>query len=349
MVSQYNELEGMLNLWETNVVFSPDYLKNIFEIKSGMLKKQTVKPLEMLEYQRLILSCLKHKHKIELPEFTDTELQNNFYVCDEFPMGIKITKYISKKNIDRDRAVDFFSKLRVPNNEFYIDSNPLMFTEMYEKIRTCISPGGEYQHTMFQFLFSPHAYIAYDKTKSVRMLIFADDKEKVVFLNPVYGNYDEMFVLSIIKHYIQKGYRFLHDVEDWFADDDFYKDSTSIFHSLSISLLGGSFFINFDKQYNHLLIKPEWATFTGDAATGKPCSKFLTTAENFEAKYYCEGCDEYYYRDDFDISAGMCYNCDEEECEVCGMTYYSGDFDYDNDCCYNCSRKKREREEMEDV
>ena len=88
--------------------------------------------------------------------------------------------------------------------------------EAYTKIGTCVSPEGDNQSNMLKFLVSPHTYIAYDEDFSARMMIYANFDKKTVFLHNVYGNYDYMFALTIVKYFVDNGFAFSGDLSDGF-------------------------------------------------------------------------------------------------------------------------------------
>lgn len=340
-----------LNQWEVDVPFSEGYEDRISEIKSGMLEKQTIKPIEMLKYQRLILKCIERSESISLPAFTEEELNKNFYICDEYPTGIKVTKYVNKiinarYNLGRqDSRLDYFNKLRYDDNEYYIDSNPFLFVELYRNIQTCVSPGGENQGNIFRLLASPYIYIAYDKRKKVRTLIFADDKNKRVFLNPVYGEYDLMFIFSIVDHYIKLGYSFIKDIELYFENDSIYKDSDELSFSDIVEFMGAQIFSDSMKVYPHLLDRPSWITFEGDVYTGKIYDNMrLTTYEDFYEMYECYKCGGRFYEDDYDFDSECCHSCSDVYCDVCDEYFDQEHYDWDYDCCRACADEERERE-----
>ena len=347
------ELHDKLNKWDLDLILCPEYTKNIYEIKSGMIAKQIATPLDMLSYQRIIIQEIKETEGISIPNFTDEELKENFFICKEYPSGIKITKYITKllseKTYLKDKRLDFFYKLRKEGNEYYIDSDPMAFVDMYRKVSTCVSPDGENAGNIFRFLFSPYTYIAYDKYQSVRMLIFADDESKLVFLNPVYGCYDDMFLISVIQNYIDRGYRFIANLNNIFSGDDFYKDSFSLCHRDLIKVMGGEIL---EEQNTvgalHLLDRPAWITFKGDGASGDVNQHIkLTTHIVFEKVYYCSECGQDVYYEDYDFDSDCCYNCSDDYCEHCDNYYSKDEYNFYYDACIYCAEDIKKGEEDE--
>ena len=71
----------------------------------------------------------------------------------------KLTKVLSelvKENrYSDDQRLDYFHKLRNPNVKYKIYSNIEEITTRYQKVETCLSPGGSNQSNIFRHLYSP--------------------------------------------------------------------------------------------------------------------------------------------------------------------------------------------------
>ena len=159
---------------------------------SGMQPRIELEMATMIEYKRAIIEELENdfpRVKEANFTFTDEELENN-RIASGPNAGRKITKVLTKALDDEgggyrnEQRLDYFNKLRLTENSYFIDSDPMVFMEFYLKVQTCVSPGGDNQSNLLKFLASPYVYIAGDKAKSVRMLIYADFDRKRVFLHP---------------------------------------------------------------------------------------------------------------------------------------------------------------------
>jgi hypothetical protein len=268
----FNEL---LEKWSENITFNlhNNFAQNVFNLKKGMKEKITLKPLDMLEYKKTIIRELQNEYTSEFKNitlaFSDSELLNNRIEFGK-NKNQKITKLLSnilksEYEYRTDQRLDYFHKLKSENNEYYIDNDPIKLLESYTKIETCVSPNGSNQGNIFMFLLSPYTYIAYDKKLNVRQLLYINFEKKKVFLHNVYGNYDNMFSMVIVKYFVDNDFFFVKDIDNFFIDKGIiYRDSSYCEYLHLVEIFNGKILNEKRKNKTHLFEKPNWYKVNGD-------------------------------------------------------------------------------------
>ena len=353
-VENKENLRELLDEWKSwdTVAFSPNFIDNIYNVKSGMLPKTKLPAINISDYKKIVYNHLALQERVSLPNFTDEEINNNFYVCDEYPTGIKLTKYVQNflnknKNLRFQRSyqeLDYVNRPRFPNNEYFLDSTPEGIVKAYRRVETCVSPNGENSQNLFYFLASPYVYVAYGTNMRTRMLIYLDHEKKHAVLNRAYGEYDQMLTISVINYLISEGYSFFESF--WaFGDciDEFYVDGgTDVIDNL-IKTMGGTFIKQ--KEYRNLLDRKSWMNFKGDLYTGDFCSHVITTCEGFRVTYDCGYCDNEVFEDNYIHELGACTDC-AWPCECCHDYVIEGD-SFIQEYCEACADNYREERRKE--
>ena len=348
------DLDDRIERWEEYMYFelNPNFAEALLGLREGMQPRVQIPQLDMMTYKKSIIADITKDYNLTL-DFTDEELEQNRILNGEHK-NTKITKYISNKLSERHKALreqklDFFNKLRTADNEYYIDSDPSVILEAYLAVRTCLSPGGENQSNLIKFLASPYVYIAVDKRYSSRMMIYADWDRKIAFFHRVYGNYDYMFALSVVKYYIDNGFVFANHLYDAFDDGegDFisYRDSDENDYTHHIDFFGGEYGAMPEVD---LWKQPSWYHSHVDMLSGKRMKgHHYTTFYNFhdsasrmlpEGEEYCTSCQDIVRSDDYDFDWEMCNYCsnDHNYCEYCGENHPSESYNFDENMCNGC-------------
>ena len=364
---QKEEFKDILRPWldETYLELRDDYVDNIFEVRSGMVEKAFVEPLCMIDYKRLLLKEISNSHasvqKANL-EITDEELEQNRFLTGE-NKGRKVTKILSELIAGEynrtDQRLDYFNKLRKKNISYFISGEPLDFLSAYSVIETCLSPGGCNQSNLIKMLFSPYSYIATDESKTVRMLIYANYERKQVVLNNIYGSYDEMFAMSIVKHYRDLGFDFHTNLNEIFDTEylgyvDTYQGRFLHYaKALNANVVNDSVMERID-----LFERPSWVTYKGDGFVQTfddvKTSNFTLYSEfhdssgiRYKHEHYCNSCGNIVNDDEFDFDYEECQDCAGRHnyCRSCDSdNICDDDFDFDRDVCNNCARQEIEIE-----
>ena len=380
--TQIENFKDMFSKWKDETYFSlrEDFPQNILQIRSGMQPRIELEMASMVEYKRAIIEELEDEFsrvKEANFNFTDEELENN-RIASGPNAGRKITKVLTEALDEagsyyrNEQRLDYFNKLRLTENSYFIDSDPMVLMEYYLKVQTCVSPGGENQSNLLKFLASPYAYIAGDKSKSVRMLIYADFDRKRVFLHPIYGSYDSMFSLTVVKYFAQNGFAFIRYLNNGFqADFMSYTDRSNTSFIPQIKFFNGNLLegeLDFDERTD-LFSRPSWVNYEGDAYANerdenipsKELLKLYTITFDFhdtgmgilpKDRQYCGACDQTVSDDDYDYDSEMCYDCARHDhyCYECdGSHIHDDDWDYDMEMCTYCAQERREYEENECV
>lgn len=353
------DFNNLLEHWKEYVFFTinPDMAEASLEIRSGMHPRIELEPIDMLTYKKAILFDFSREYGfIEDMSFSDMEIENN-----RFLGGVhkdrKITKVLTeliKQELPyrTEQRLDFFSKLRKPNNKYYIDSDPIKLMEAYTKIGTCVSPEGDNQSNMLKFLVSPHTYIAYDEDFSARMMIYANFDKKTVFLHNVYGNYDYMFALTIVKYFVDNGFAFSGDLSDGFSAGYMsYTDSHSSRFMNHVEFFGGLRGIPYPEkreERTNLWTQPSWYHSHIDAISGGHLYDHTYTAlfdfhdgsgyileEGYE---HCRECGEIVSGDDYDFDTEMCNSCSDYRnwCDECQEYHSADDYNFEANMCNDC-------------
>lgn len=351
-IEQFNEV---FNAWHDQMMFpvNPDLAKKIFEIRSGMMKRTLIPQVDMLTYKKAILYDLKQEYaNISNFEFTDEEIDSNRISTGE-NKDRKITKVLTEKIRENhmyysEQRLDFFNKLRYPDTEYYIDSDPIAFADAYKKIRTCLSPNGENQSNFVKFLLSAYAYIVVDIRMNNRMLVLLNPEQKVAFLHNVYGGYDYMMSLSVVKFLVDEGYSFAKNLDDAFDLDYFmrYIDADEFRFLSHVEYFNGKIYDKY--QPIDLWLQPYWYHSHIDALTDDhmPDHKYTTMSnvhDSYESilpegKEYCGDCGEIVDANDYDFDSEICYYCagNRNYCEACGEYTDADHFHFEEQLCDWC-------------
>ena len=342
---------------EAYIDIRPDLAEVILDIHKENSKTIEIEKINLLQYKRAILGALEQDYssiKKQGLKFDDEELETNIVKEGKFK-GYKITKVltntIKKDGVSSDQRLDFFNKLKNPDEKYFLSSNPVQLLDAYDKVQTCLSPQGSNQSIILRFLLSQYVYVAYNGTKTSRMVIYVNNSEKAVFLNGVYGSYDLMLTCAVVSHFIKEGYSFIERIGDLFDVSGFsYLDCHNCQFKDIIKQLGGTIIerdqITFDSV--HFNKRPDHCTFERDGVTGGPMdSDELTFEYNFhdgngilpEDYYRCESCGRVVETTDYDYDYECCNDCrrDEENyCERCDCNYHDDDFNFDYGMCEDC-------------
>lgn len=369
--------------WESETFFDrqENWIENVFEVRSGMHPKIEIQPVDMMLYKKTILEELmldftkkspfdsddSNIAKIDM-NFTEQELIEN-RISQGPNSGQKITKLLHKAMYGTDgrtlQVLDFFHKLRTENNVSTIESCPIAMLEAYTRVQTCISAGGQNQSSILKYLFSPFTYIINSGSKKSRMVAFIDFPNKKVFLNPVYGEFDKMFEISVIQYFIKEGFEFLDDFRYFSVDDSYYVDRHEFPYKTVVKILNGKIFDVYKNGQSYskdIFQKPDWVKYKGDGlAINNNYYEGLTTSLELHDQdgiydsesYFCSQCGCTVGVDEYNFDCECCYECSndyEEEhtyCEKCGSTVDNDDYDFENDCCYDCAEELKENEKEE--
>lgn len=310
--------------------------EGLLQIQESKLPRTVIEPIDMLTYKEVLVERFNKDFDKNL-KFTKDELIKNRVTNSEYPEGIKITKYLNKlAKANNIQYLDFFHKRRIENDEYILDSSPLAFLKMYDRIQTCVSSGGENQHNIFYFLASPYTYIAYNSRKTSRMVLFISQEYKVAFSGHVFGEYDDTLPMTIINYLKKQGYYFIENFNSMFSHYyEFYTDNIVCGHKELIKILGCG--IDLKKAFPlylnlNLLKRPETLKIKGDVFLNErevvknlyesqieEFYKKNTTYGKFDNNVYCEYCDNYVHEDDYDFQIEACDYCADSmvECSIC--------------------------------
>lgn len=297
-IKEIRKLSDVLEPYRARTQFSlsKTFESNILQARKNMKRTiELVRPSLKL-YKRAVFNNIKFNQIYckDLMDFdaTDEELEQNLVSTDRKPYGgFKLTKALHRIVADcsNEKAfIDYLNKPRYENKKYYLSSDPSIITELYTKIPTCISPKGGRSHLLYQILLSQYAYVAYDEDMENRILVYIDDAQKLVFLNPIYGKNDPMLPVALIYTLAREGYRFLSNVYFLFPDlhellgyvDSIFTHFRGIIETFgevirnmqTIELSDGTFYeyesSNLDIKRRVFNEKPENANIEGDAITG---------------------------------------------------------------------------------
>ena len=297
-IKEIQKLSDVLEPYRARTQFSlsKTFESNILQARKNMRGTiELVKPSLKL-YKRAVFNNIKFNQTYckDLMDFdaTDEELEQNRVSIDRKPYGgFKLTKALHRIMSDFSTEkvfIDYLNKPRYENKNYYLSSDPSIIAEVYTKISTCISPTRGRSHLLYQILLSQYAYVAYDEDMENRILVYIDDVQKLVFLNPIYGKTDPMLPVALIYTLAREGYKFLSNVYFLFPDLHEllgYVDSNfTLFRGIietfgevirnmqTIELSDGTFYeyesSNLDIKRRVFNEKPENANIQGDAITG---------------------------------------------------------------------------------
>lgn len=367
-----NTMDIYLTDWLDNVNFNMriDYVDVVLDIRKEIMEDITIPKVDMLTYKRAIVEQIKKEYdNTREYNFTDEELMENRVKHSIENKDMKITKLLTKqiqKNARygrNDQRLDYFHKLPTDTKEYYMTGDPSVMTRMYIDVDTCISPGGENQAAILQYLLSPYFYIVYSNDYKNRMLVVLDKERKLISASRVYGGYDFMMGLSFAQWCIDNDYSFVSRNYYFFDNESLqYVDSTDSTITGLIEYLHGDVVNDWAKPLLNPFTKPEHCTFQGDAITGHNMPESLSSLSTIErihsssysimdgSTQYCSECGDHVSEDDYDEYEGMCHDCaaNHNYCEQCDDHYHGSDYDFDKGLCNYCVERIEEEKEMED-
>lgn len=367
-----NTMDIYLTGWLDNVNFNmrKDYVDVVLDIRKDILDDIYIPKVDMLTYKKAIVHQIQDEYEgTREYRFSDEELlENRIQEATEYK-DMKITKLLSKqiqKNrrySANDQRLDYFHKLPSENKEYFMTGDPSVITRMYIDVDTCISPDGENQAAILQYLLSPYIYIIYSNDYKNRMLVILDKERKMITTSRVYGGYDFMMGLSFAKWCVDNGYSFVDRNYKLIDVDNLqYIDSSDESIGRLVVYLGGDVVNDFVKPKLNTFNKPEHCTFQGDALTGHYISDTYSSVSTIEHIHsscssimdssieYCSECGYHVNADEYDTSESMCYGCAENHnyCNNCDEYYHSSDYDFDIGLCNHCVETLNEDEEDEE-
>lgn len=348
---QFSSWEVMVGM----VGFNNNFIRDVYDMRIQMHPKVVLEPLSMLEYKRNMLKYLHKQYVYEVPiNYTDEELLTN-----RTRNNTKITKELNKLIREQSKnyhtfsslqELDYFHKLRYDDNKYYITADVFDILYAYSEIQTCLSPEGENQANFLEMLASPYFYLVSDLHNSVRMGLLIDYEKKKVFLNKVYGSYDSMIVMTVIKHFVSMGFEFVKNIS--YFHDDFvnlsYIDTYNCYHQEMIEAMGYDSYLKeiaySHENVNNLFslpegIKVERDLFTGDRPEENVSVSFSLWGNEFgivsQYERICGSCGDIVDANDFDDDQYCCHFCAEYHCDYCEINYDESDM-YDDMTCLNC-------------
>lgn len=360
---------GLINEYNHRDMIREDFFNAVEAVAEYKLAKTSITELSMITYKRVILEMIRQRYEkdTEIGDFSDEELLENRVKSIPELKDMKITKFLSNKiksvsQYASTQELDFFHKLPTDNNEYFVSGDPLDILNAYKEVSTCVSPGGDNIANIFQFLAAPMIHIAFDKNIDTRMLVFIDEKNKVFATNLVYGKFNLMLEISVIKHFIDKGYNYsLHNTDYFSGAGLCYSESNRAFPEKVVTLLRGSMqpkLEYFDRT--NLFQRPEGFDYKGDVITGSSYTSDLTHDDEirsgsgmlmYDHEAYCGSCGYITDSDEYDYDMDMCYSCRSDEpheyCNDCCEYRYEHEMDYDNGICNFCQERLDEQAEYE--
>lgn len=363
------EIRKLLREWlnETYVELNPYFIENMIEIRKDMPNEVEIPTVQMLDYKKAIIKELEKDYS-KIREcnfkFTDEELEKNRFMTGS-QSDRKITKVLSEiikeTRYGDDQRLDYFHKLRNPDVKYKIYSSIEEITTRYKEVETCLSPGGSNQSNIFRHLYSPYAYLIGDVEGNARMLAYIDFKNKYVFLHRVYGSYDLMLEISAIKYFVENGFVFVENIQDYF-------DGTEMFNYVDAFYTNRLEYVRFfggkikseasEGEGVHLFEKPKDAKILdrhGNVSNKVDAFKYellqnpeLTINATLndscgirnEDEYCCSNCGEIVSRDEYDFDYECCSVCSNHnnnycpECDCNGIS--DDDFSFSMGMCIDC-------------
>lgn len=367
-----NTMDIYLTDWLDRVNFDmrKDYVDVVLDIRKDILDDIYIPKVDMLTYKKAIIHQIQDEYEGTRDyRFSDKELlENRIQEASEYK-DMKITKLLSKqiqKNrrySANDQRLDYFHKLPSENKEYFMTGDPSMMARMYIDVDTCISPDGENQAAILQYLLSPYLYIVYSSDYKNRMLVVLDKERKMITTSRVYGGYDFMMGLSFAQWCIDNEYSFVdRNYKLMDVDSLQYIDSSDESIGRLVSYFGGDVIDDFVKPKLHPFSKPEHCTFEGDALTGHYMSDSYASVSTNERIHstsssimdgsieHCPECGDHVSVHDYDEYEGMCHDCasNHNYCNNCDEYHHSNDYDFDIGLCNYCVEALNEEEEDEE-
>jgi hypothetical protein len=371
------KFNNLIDRFSYRNIIREDFFESVMELAEYKIDKTYVPAIPMIDYKRAIVGMVNDivKERQVNYYFTDEELLENRIINDLSNKDMKITKLLTKKvkevsNYMSTQFLDYFNKLPIENDEYYISGNPIDILESYIEVDTCVSPGGDNIANIFQFLVSPMVHVAFTKDKSSRMLVFVDQEKKIAATNRVYGKYNLMLEFSVLKWLGRNGYSVAEKFNDYFSSDGLYysesrgSDMRLLLEHFDIPMESP---VNFSERVD-MFVRPKGLKTVGDLITGSSYSyasddvvEHLTTTSDlrsasgmllFSDEEFCRECGDVISNDYYNYDFEMCSYCYEDAeinyCEECGNDYSYDNFDLDENMCNHCLWE-RNREEETDV
>jgi hypothetical protein len=369
------EFEEMIDRYTRRDLVREDFFEVTHELAEYKLPRTQMESVPMLDYKKVIVNSIEKKNQKEnFYNFTDEELVENRIKNNKELLNMKITKILVKDLKDATRfsstqIVDYFHKLPNENETYYISGEPNDLLKAYTEVSTCISPDGDNIADMFQFLVSPVIHIAFTGDFKSRVMVFLDKQTRTASIGKVYGKYNLMLEMSVMKWLIDNHYSLSKEpsthfsVYQLFYYDHPYSDLVGAFE-----FMGGVIADELDPVSSKIQIfeKPDGKeeNYKTDLITGGLNNTTSTTIIELrssrgmlieEDEEVCSNCgyvvDSDYYNYDYE----MCENCYEEEphcyCESCDENYHEENFDFEENSCIECAQmiiEEREAEEEAD-
>ena len=376
-------MQSLLSDFLTNFKceLNPDFYNYIDLLRKD---KQDImlESINLLDYKKCMLDVIKTTILSSAKDdvvFTDEELSENKIISPNNGMkiqGMKITKYLhnlmDRYNPKSSRQIiDIMNKPRKERN-LRITWNPETILRAYSGIDTCMSPGGSNVPAVLQNLVSKYFCMVVDEDLELRMSLFFDEENKIVFLFPVYGDYDYHIVLTVYDFCKKNGYRIMQDINPHCSFIGcYYNDSLYTSHEIpefysDLVLSKNEYLSDFNKKVLYLEALESYYKYNIDIITSEVKNaedyKLITTSDlcdYFQENLYCEFCDEYHDLEDYDVEHSICYDCKNVEmpyCEQCDERHWERDYNRELDMCLNCSNdfilcecgRIQEKEEMDD-
>lgn len=371
-MNRYQKFVNLFIAYEDQMVFSFDreqYFNDVEDLRQYCMPRFELQQIPMLEYKNIIVKTLEldYPEAISNYSFTPAELLNNRVNTDKLAKGeenMKLTKFLAKKIKETgkcykfEQRLDYFHKIGSSDESYFISGDPIDIVNLYRDIETCISPSGENASSMLQMLVSPFVYIAYSSNHLCRMLLYIDIERKLFATGSVYGKYNKMFELTVLKWFKENGYTMAKNAYDLFSTThSYYVDNVNggaitSAKAMNLSLLEKTENITrVDLFKKPVEIKNKNYDFiTGEKATCEIDSTVIndirTSGEYIltEDQAYCYECGGIVGSEHFDYDSDLCYDCSESVlyCDDCGETFYEEDFVLSADLCISCYEETEE-------
>ena len=315
-----------------------------------------------LTYRQEILFQIEEKYNFGLT-FTKEEILQNRLIGG-LNDNMKLTKFLSKKIREKeqesedytDKRIDFFNSTY--SGEIYLTLNPMLMCELYYDIQTCHSPEGSQAHNFLKMLLSKYIYIAFDKSRKFRMIVFIDHENKRFYMSPLYGQFNIAVPISIAKYFTDLGYKHIANPYKYFDTTFFdYDGDMNAYAYNHISFIQKndnqsgenreSENYSFcpipqveDFRTSHDVINGYYGVDKSYSITSLYCNDEMISLED---GIYCECCGRSVDTCDYNYDVDMCYDCYSEDhfyCYKCDEWYPKSDYVQETDSCVYCANRK---------
>jgi hypothetical protein len=335
-------------------------------MRKQMLPDVLLNPIDMLTYKKALLSNIQKKYQISV-NFSDEELIENRTKNNE-----KVTKILHREvTKDRDennfrpaygdQTLDYFHKPKFPDNQYFITASPTELVHLYSRIETCVTYDGSNSGQMYHMLASPYVYLVSDSKLSARMAIMVDPERKIFILGRVYGSFDVMMEMVLVKHFKDLGYAYIENLYQFFETDDVsYIDSHQTGGKEMLEYFGVPAARSKEKEvegFNYRMTdtkdyfqKLEGMKVPFDIISGSTLRDDQTLTTTFYVRsheggiitdfytHYCGSCGSLVDEGDYDFDSESCLDCSYYEyCNDCGENVDRDFYEYDYDMCRSCA------------